>query len=140
MNLSPHFTLAEMTASAKAKKHGIINEPSAAVVEALTALCVNVLEPLRAAVGKPLVVSSGYRCARLNALVGGVGNSQHMTGEAVDLQVRGLHAADLYEMVKKSGVPFDQCGLEGTGRRAWVHISYRAAGNRHQLFKIANPR
>ena len=63
----------------------IDNSPSRTVAENLEALVYNVLDPLHEAYGKPIYVNSGYRSARLNLVVGGAKNSQHMTGEAVDI-------------------------------------------------------
>lgn len=80
-----YFTITELTKSATATKQGIDNTPSAEVTANLTALVDKVLDPLREIYGKPIYVSSGYRCPKLNKAVGGVSNSQHLKGEAADL-------------------------------------------------------
>ena len=90
--LTQHFDLNEFTRSATAIANGIDNTLDLAkaddrkVAENLQYLCQTVLEPLREHFGMPVVVSSGYRCKELNRVVGGVWNSQHLTGEAADIQ------------------------------------------------------
>lgn len=88
MKLTENFKLTEFTKSSTAQRLGLDNTPSTHIVRALTNLCQQVLQPLRDWYGKPIIVSSGYRSAMLNKAVGGVSNSQHMKGEAADLQVR----------------------------------------------------
>lgn len=89
IKLSPHFTLEEMVRSQTAERdpdlRALQRQPPAEVVESLTYLCRTTLEPLRAALGAPLRVNSGYRCRQLNRRVGGSPRSQHMVGEAADL-------------------------------------------------------
>ena len=80
-----HFTIHELTRSATADRKGIDNTPSKQVIENLTALVDNVLDPLREAWGKPIHVNSGFRSPELNRAVGGVPGSQHMKGEAADI-------------------------------------------------------
>lgn len=88
ISLSPHFELREFTDSATARKHGIVNEPPAEAVENLKALCNHTLEPLREALGLPIVINSGYRCKALNLLlVNHSVKSQHMEGCAADFYV-----------------------------------------------------
>lgn len=90
MKLTAHFQLEEFTRSATAIRCGIDNTPNEEQIANLKALCEEVLEPLRQHIGKPVVISSGYRCPKLNAAVGGVSNSQHMKGEAADLRIPSL--------------------------------------------------
>lgn len=97
--------------------------------ENLEALVEEVLEPARAAYGKPIIVNSGYRCSIHNAAVGGASSSQHMRGEAAD-----LHCADnrrLAKVIVEQG-RFDQLIIYPT----FVHVSYkRGGGNRHQVLR-----
>ena len=67
-----YFTIEELTRSTTARQRGIDNTPSQQVIDNLTALVNNVLDPLRQAWGKPIHVNSGYRCPALNKAVGGV--------------------------------------------------------------------
>ena len=91
MKLSPHFSLSEFESSATATAKGIDNTlkhsdvDHSRIIDNLRSLCLEVLEPLRRHLDRPVVISSGYRCKKLNQLVGGVRTSQHMTGEAADI-------------------------------------------------------
>ena len=93
--LSPHFALSEFTESAIARKYGIANEPPAEAVENLRSLSSHTLEPLREALGLPIVITSGYRCKALNERIAHHSQrSQHMQGCAADLIVQGSRAAE----------------------------------------------
>lgn len=136
-----YFTFNELTASATAARRGIDNTPTAAAKANLTALVSNVLDPLREQFGAPIIVTSGYRCAKLNKAVGGAARSQHLTGQAADIKPASNKAADmrrLFELVQKSGLPFDQLIWEyGTKTApAWVHVSYNTGANRRQVLYI----
>jgi len=86
--LSPHFTLQELCASRTAEKLGIVNVPSELEVENLRRLCEGCLEPLRVAIGLPVIITSGFRTKALNdKLAHASSTSQHMRGEAADLYV-----------------------------------------------------
>ena len=86
--LSPHFTLQELCASRTAEKHGILNVPSELEVESLRRLCEGCLEPLREAIGLPVIITSGFRTKALNdKLAHASSTSQHMRGEAADLYI-----------------------------------------------------
>lgn len=123
--LSPHFTLAELTHSQIAARLGITNTPSEEAVANLQALCVTVLEPLRGRLGRPIVVDSGYRSTTVNDAVGGVRHSQHTVGEAADIVVRGMAPRDLLELIRSLELPIDQCVVEFD---QWVHVSHRRFG------------
>lgn len=132
MQLTPHFSLNELTRSSTAERRGIDNTPTAEAVENLRALCQAVLEPARIAFGAPIYVSSGYRCAALNKAVGGKPTSQHLRGEAADLQVKGV--ANLNRLYKiLDGLDHDQLLYEtNAAGTKWLHISFRQNGNRNQ--------
>lgn len=129
MKLSANFDLSEFLRSEKAARMGIVIEPSGAVVNRLQALCVYVLEPMRAAVNRRSTkqrvvhILSGYRPPEVNELVGGSKNSQHIHGEAADCVVSGLTPAQVVECVRAAKLPVDQCILEFD---QWVHVSYVA--------------
>lgn len=125
MKLSEHFTLEEMVFSQTAVRFGYKNQPNKRQTAALTNLCATVLEPLRSTLGKPIHVSSGYRAPAVNRAVGGSTNSQHMRGEAADIQVTGMSTQELFDFVLASGIPFDQIIQEFD---SWVHISYKPSG------------
>lgn len=123
MNLSEHFTLAEMTASQTAARKGIRNVPGPAEIKALTALCENVLEKVRAHFGKPVIVTSGYRSPRLNTAIGGSATSQHCKGEAADFTVHGVSNLEVCQWMMKN-LNYDQLIYE-YGETGWVHASWR---------------
>ena len=88
--LSPHFKLNEFTKSRTARENGIDNAPPPEAVENLRALCCHTLEPLREALGLPIIITSGYRCKALNErITHHSATSQHMQGEAADFVVQG---------------------------------------------------
>lgn len=122
MTLTPHFTLAEMTRSATASRKGIRNVPGQAETAALKALCVNVLEPVRAHFGRPVIVTSGYRSPRLNVAVGGSASSQHCRGEAADFTVAGILNMAVCHWIR-TNLKFDQLIYE-FGESGWVHCSW----------------
>lgn len=86
--LSDHFTFFEFLRSATAKSNGIDNWPygkELIIKTNLQDLVIEVLEPLRILFKRPIYVTSGYRCAELNRLVGGSKKSQHLEGKAADI-------------------------------------------------------
>ncbi|TNC78251.1 peptidase M15 [Janthinobacterium lividum] len=117
MNLSPHFSLAELVASQVATRKGIDNTPSAAIVANLSRLAA-LLEQVRALVGAPIAISSGYRSPALNKAVGGAANSAHVLGLAADISTAKLAPKALALLIQQSDIVFDQLIYEGT----WVHI------------------
>lgn len=120
-----YFTLAEFLRSDTAAAQHIDNTPSFDVVEHLAALTEKILDPLRAAYGQPIRVTSGYRCERLNSAVGGVPGSAHIRGDAADLQANDMKAfkAFVVEWLQKTHTRFDQYIVEKSGKTEWVHIS-----------------
>ena len=125
-NITMHFTLEEMYASDTAKRLGINNKPSTQTMINLVYLCAYVLEPLRVAMGKPINVSSGFRCQELNKKVGGVYNSQHLKGQAADIDIQGDMAfgRKIFDYIRDH-LPFDQLILEHSKSGTyWVHVSF----------------
>lgn len=118
------FTIKELCRSKTAKKLGIDNTPTAQAVDNMTRLIKVVLDPLREAYGKPITVNSGYRCPALNKAVNGSRNSQHMTGEAVDITVKSKKGNKwLFDYIKDN-LPYDQ--LIDEYNYSWVHVSLDA--------------
>lgn len=130
MQLSPHFTLAEMTRSETAARRGIRNVPGEAETRALALLCDKVLEPVRTHFGRPVIVTSGYRSPRLNVAIGGSASSQHCTGEAADFTVPGVSNIALCRWIAGE-LAFDQLIYE-FGETGWVHCSFSAQRKRNQ--------
>ncbi len=125
--LSPHFTYNEFVVSQTAIRKGIDNTPTPEILARMTTLCVELMEKVRALKGFPISVSSGYRCDLLNRAVGGSGTSQHRLGEACDFVIHGLTVEEAYQLIKNSGLEFDQLIQEFD---SWIHISFRKGRNR----------
>ncbi|HKR04422.1 MAG TPA: D-Ala-D-Ala carboxypeptidase family metallohydrolase [Bacteroidia bacterium] len=121
MNLSKYFTLEEMYQSETAIRKGIDNYPYGEPLFNLKKLCLNLLDPLRDQIKQPIYVSSGFRCVKVNAAIGGAKNSQHTKGLAADIKVSGMSVENFYQFIKNSGLKYDQLIQEFD---AWVHISY----------------
>ena len=146
ISLSPHFSLSEFTKSATARSHGIKNEPAPEQVENLKALCVHTLEPLREALGLPIIITSGYRTKQLNhLLVNHSVKSQHMNGQAADFYVswndpkneepsrRELLIRAFRQIITDDAIAFDQLIIYPS----FIHVSYVRSGrkNRSKLTK-----
>lgn len=131
MQLSPHFSLAELTNSATATRLGIDNSPPHAYMARLKLVAAEILEPARAYFGRPIRPSSGYRCLALNRALGSKDTSQHVRGEAVDFEVHDVANIDLARWLEAQ-INFDQLILEfhdpGDPKAGWVHCSYAADG------------
>lgn len=135
-----HFTLSEMLYSLTAVKKKIWNGANQEQEENLQALMKNILEPLRQAYGKPIRVNSGYRNMSVNKAVGGVKTSQHMKGEAADIDAGGKsNNRKLAQLIVSLKLPFDQVIDEAN--YSWIHVSYkRNGGNRGQILRYRNGR
>jgi predicted chitinase len=133
MNLSRYFTLDELTHSNTAKAEGIANQPGAGEIMFLRALCTTLLDPLREAVGRPIKVNSGYRGPALNQRIRGAKNSQHLTGQAADIQSPGTTVLELFKKVIRLKLPFDQIIYEVNGSAKWVHLSHNPGANRGEI-------
>lgn len=136
MLVSEHFSLKELTKTEVRKD----NTAPPNVIANLQALCKNVLEPVRAHFKLPVTVNSAYRSPAVNAAVGGSKTSQHMYGEAADIEISGVDNITLARWITQN-VPFDQVILEfytpGQPTSGWVHVSFRASGNRKEILTAA---
>ena len=141
INLSEHFTLAELTKT----NTKIKNVPNEAQVENLKRLC-EWLEMLRSEWNKrygegndPIIINSGYRSEAVNKAVGGAANSNHLTGCAVDIHVAGMeqlirYAAILLDISDERHEDFDELLLERSPRGTyWLHFAVRPTGNRRRI-------
>lgn len=122
--LSLHFTLEEFTRSTTAARRGLDNTPPPEAVEALLALALTVLEPLREHVGRPVCILSGYRSKAVNRALGSPDGSQHTVGEAADIEVPGMPAVEVARWIL-ANVDADQVILEFPGAHEWCHVSHR---------------
>ena len=128
----------ELYASDTAKRLGIDNRPSVQQMINLVYLAAYVLEPLRVAMNEPIKIGSGFRCKALNKAVGGVYNSQHLKGQAVDLCIDGdIAKGKKWFNYIKDHLPFDQLIWEHNSKGSyWVHVSFvfpDFGKNRHQV-------
>ena len=133
MRLSKNFTLEEFEKSSTAEGNHIPNKviPGSLEYNNICDLVINLLQPLRDYIGKPIHINSGYRSKELNDLVKGVKNSQHLCnrGAAADIIVPGLTILDIGVALRESGLEWDQCVNE---YQSWLHISYRKERNRKE--------
>lgn len=132
-----YFNLKELIKCTIAIARGIINVPNKNEEANLIALVDNVLDPLREAYGKPIIVTSGYRSEQLNRMLGGAKTSQHVKGQAVDIRsVEDTYEENkkLFDLIVKLNLPFDQ--LIDEYNYDWVHVSYSKDKNRKQLLHI----
>lgn len=131
--LSTYFTLAEMTASDYAARHGMDNTPDAQALECLR-YTASQLDRVRSLLGVPVLVSSGYRAPKVNEAIGGTKRSQHMLGQAVDFTAPSFGSPRAVALfIAQSHIPFDQIILE-YGR--WVHISFTPHNPRGDVLTI----
>ena len=132
-----------MIASDTAKKEGIDNTPTLAAMMHLEELCKNLLQPIRDAWGKPIKVTSGYRCYRLNRKLGGSPTSSHPLGWAADCKPTSGSYKEFEEFVvnfleEHPEIKFDQAIREQSGKSKWLHLGYKngAGKQRRQIFDI----
>lgn len=138
--LSKHFNLAEFTKSPTATRHDIENTPDQEVIDNLRALCENVLELVRLFfiskypnLAIQVKINSGYRCVEVNAIEGGAPSSQHVLGQAADIEIPGVANAEIWQHIHDSG-NYDQVIAEhlkeSDGSAGWIHVSFHAGANR----------
>jgi len=134
VKLSENFSLQEYTKSQTAIRQGLDNTPGEEHMVSAEALFQNVVQPVRDNFGVT-VINSGYRGPALNTAVGGSSNSQHCKGEAVDIECPGTGNYDVAKWIDEN-LDYDQLILEfytpGIPDSGWVHVSYKAEGNRNQ--------
>lgn len=132
MQLSTHFSLAELTKSQVATRLGISNDPDDAAIEALANLSKSILEPCRKMFGIPFSPSSGFRSPDLCEAIGSKATSQHAYGEAADFEIPTVSNRDLATYISEH-LDFDQLILEhyvdGQPNSGWVHCSISMMGD-----------
>jgi hypothetical protein len=138
MKLTANFTLDELVKSQTAVRKGINNMPNPDQIENLKALAVNILQPVRSNFDKPLIISSGFRCAELCVAIGSSIKSQHCADNqaaAADFEIWGTSNEKLAEWIK-SELDFDQLILEFWSEESpnsgWIHCSYSSDRNRNE--------
>lgn len=141
------FTMDEMLYSDTARQRGIENIPTAEQRKNIIELVETLLDPLREAYGKPIQVTSGFRCDALNKAVGGSATSAHSVGFAADLQPCGNDSIEelvafAKDFLRKSHLAFDQLIDERSGETRWLHLGLkdRQGKQRRQMMRYANGR
>lgn len=138
-NLSPHFTFRELTRTSKIP-YKIVNTLLAKdYLDNLTILANYLLEPVRAILDTPLIITSAYRCPSLNKEIGGSTTSQHLNGTAADFRPKNklLSLSDTFIKLKETPfLHYGQLILE----KSWLHISlgspFRSLDKCYESFKI----
>ena len=146
--LSKNFTLKECLVSNTAlrMRYNEQYSPDSDVIESLQTLVDNILQPLRDEIGLGIKVTSGYRCARVNKRIGGSRRSQHMVGEAADIQlwINGVNnSRKLFDTILEMNIPFGTLIYEygsydhetGQGEPDWVHISFSKGNNKCKVIR-----
>ncbi len=139
--VSKNFSWREVTRSGTCERAGIDNTPGPMERARLQAIILNVMQPLRDAMGRPIRVTSGYRSPDCNVKIGGALKSQHMEGEAIDFQDPAGNLAQMFYYIKDN-LPFDQLIWEkgNSNQPLWVHVSFKQSGNnRGKVLKYENP-
>ena len=126
MQLTEHFTLEEFTRSTTASRLKIDNRVPGELMPNIQLTAIK-LELVRQALGKPIVITSGYRCPALNARVGGVSTSAHTKGLAVDFKSSFGTPKEICQRLIDAGVQFDKLIQE---HNQWVHIGFSTSNNR----------
>lgn len=144
MMISNHISLSEATKSQLAIRKGIDNTPGPKHIEAMKLVANMCFEPLRVLYGKPIGITSFYRSPALNRALKGSRRSQHMLGQAIDIDAdvfnNGITNRDIYKWLINN-VDYDQIIWEfgDDSNPAWVHISYVGKGkNRRQQLRITS--
>ena len=138
MIITKNFKLEEFAKSETAQKRGIDNSIPAELIPNIKALCDNVLQPLRDAVGVPVKISSGYRCPALNKAVGGSATSQHMKGEAADIIIPSKKVGLQWFEWMRTHLTYNQLIWETNSRGGnWIHVGYKRTGkNKMQVLNM----
>jgi hypothetical protein len=127
MNLSANFSLKEMTRSDAATRLGLNNTPDEKTIDNLKTLCEKVLQPIRDHFGKTVTVTSGFRSSETNQAIGGSKSSDHVRGQAADIEIAGVPNAELAQWIMDN-LDYTQLILEfytqGIPDSGWVHVSF----------------
>ena len=129
MRLTAHFSFEELTKTDVAD----LQAKNRKMAESLKGKLIRLAEwaeTLRAVLKAPMIITSGYRCGKLNERVGGSATSQHVKAEAIDFRPAGIEPEQAFKMLASSSVSFSQLILEKRGGRPFLHVGM---GNRRQL-------
>ena len=135
-HLMKYFSITEFFESDVAEKHQVNNIPDdeqlSQVLGNIRALALNVLDPLRAMIGRPIIITSGYRSQRVNELVGGSKTSQHLSGKAADIHVQGYTPQQMNAVYQTIQMYYDFDQLIFYPSKNIIHISWNGGKNRQE--------
>lgn len=134
MRISAHISYEEAIKSQTAKRLGIENIPNEAQLLAMKMVAEDCFEPIRAWYGKPLTISSFFRCDALNKSIGGSKTSQHCQGKAIDIDTGNKEENEKIFEWAKLNLKYDQ--LINEYDFSWVHISFDIGHNRNEVLII----
>ena len=139
VKLSRHFTLEELTKTSKAPYKLLNCLLARQYIKNMLMLTNYLLEPARAILNVPIIITSGYRCPCLNKEIGGINNSQHLNGTAADFIINTKYFTLEHAFIKLKESPFLHYGqliLE----KSWIHLSlgvpFRELNKCYENFKI----
>lgn len=118
--LGKNFSLDEFVTTAT----GLDNIPGPEEIENLHQLVQKILQPLRDAVGKPVIINSAYRSYAVNKAIGGEDDSQHLFGQAADIRIPGMTNEQIISKIRTLRLPYDQVIDEVKKDSSWVHVSH----------------
>ena len=131
-----YFSYSEFFRSDMAEKNNLVNIPSdedlSKVLGNIKALVTNVLDPLRAMIARPIVITSGYRSPQVNKLVGGSNTSQHLSGKAADIHVQGYTPPQMDMVYRTIQMYYDFDQLILYPKKNIIHISWNGDKNRQE--------
>lgn len=140
-NISTNITYKEATKSNTATRHGLDNTPNETQLTAMRLVANKVFQPVREHFGVPIFASSFFRAPKVNVKVGGSATSSHPMGEAIDADADvygGVTNREIFDYIKDN-LEFDQLIWEygDDDEPNWVHMSFRAEGNRNEILKVS---
>lgn len=135
-HLMKYFSYSEFFKSDAAEMHRISNIPNDAqlsqVLGNIKSLVLNILDPLRAMIGRPIIITSGYRSRQVNELVGGSKTSQHLSGQAADIHVQGYTPRQMNVVYQTIQMCYDFDQLIFYPSRNIIHVSWNGDKNRQE--------
>ena len=135
-----NFKISELIHSDTAIKYNINNMPNIDALDNMLELIVYCLQPLRDKIGKPIIITSGYRNKQVNQLVKGSPTSDHTKGMAADFIIKGMPVSDIVDIIRKSDIKFTQLIEEYSVNASWVHISYNPKNLKREVLLCKNGR
>ena len=122
-NLTPHFKFSELAGTSH-EKYRLLNLDEAQKQMGKMYMLAGFAERVREIIGKPVIITSGFRCKELNKAIGGAITSQHTLCEAIDIVVKGMRCEDVFNRIVTSDLKYNQIIIErNKSGSQWVHIS-----------------